>query len=317
MSAPTRRLAAIDIGTVTCRLLVADVGEGGIAELARRTDITHLGEGLAASGTLSEAAMSRVSDAVSGYVDLCRELAVERIEAVATSAARDASNSDRLLAMLARYEVTPRILAGSREAYLSFLGATSHIDAGVVLIDDIGGGSTELVLGSAHGAITQRVVDIESARSLDVGSRRITEMFLHSDPPTRSELAAARSFCAQELRPFFDALKQRPRTLISVAGTATSIVSVLESMEPYDPALVHGTVVSGAQVAEVLEMLAALPLDRRSEVRGLHPQRAGVIVAGVLILETVMALSGLDCTIVSEHDILYGILLDAFAGGLT
>jgi len=139
-------------------------------------------------------------------------------------------------------------------------------------------------------------------------------MFLHSDPPTRAELMEARAFAAEEFRAYFDALKERPRTLVSVAGTATSVASVLEDMEPYDPERIHGMVVSGAQVADVLEMLATMPLARRRQVVGLHPERAGVIVAGILVLETVMALAGVDSTIVSEHDILYGILLDTYSG---
>lgn len=314
MSPRAHRLAAIDIGTVTTRLLVADVSDEGIEVVARSTDITHLGEGLTSTGRLSANAMAHVSDVIARYVAIMSDLAVERFEAVATSASRDAANADEFLALLAFNGVVPRVVAGSREAYLSFLGATSGLDARTVLVDDIGGGSTELVLGSASGPVGAREVDIELARSIDVGSRRLTEMFLHSDPPTPAELTGARTFVAEELRAYFDALKERPRTLVSVAGTATSVASVLQAMEPYDPERIHGTVVSGAQVADVLEMLATMPLARRREVVGLHPERAGVIVAGILVLETVIALAGVDSTIVSEHDILYGILLDAYSG---
>jgi len=309
----SHRLAAIDIGTVTTRLLVADVSAAGIVEVTRSTDITHLGEGLTASGRLSADAMTRVSDVIAGYVATMDGLQVEHFEAVATSASRDAANADEFLELLAFNGVVPQVVAGSREAYLSFLGATSGLDAQTVLIDDIGGGSTELVLGSASGPVGAREVDIELARSVDVGSRRLTEMFLNSDPPTRAELDRARSFAADEFRSYFDALKVRPRALVSVAGTATSVASVLEAMEPYDSERVHGMVVTGAQVADVLETLAAMPLERRRRVVGLHPERAGVIVAGILVLETVMALAGVDSTIVSEHDILYGILLDAYS----
>lgn len=314
MSPRTHRLAAIDIGTVTTRLLVADVSEAGIAVVSRSTDITHLGEGMTSSGRLSSDAMARVSDVITRYVATMNDLVVEHFEAVATSASRDAANSDEFLTLLAFNGVVPQVVAGKHEAYLSFLGATSGLDAQTVLVDDIGGGSTELVLGSASGPVGAREVDIELARSIDVGSRRLTEMFLHSDPPTRAELTGARTFAAEELRSYFDALKERPHALVSVAGTATSVASVLEALEPYDPERVHGMVMSGAQVSDVLEMLAAMPLARRREVVGLHPERAGVIVAGILVLETVMALAGVDSTIVSEHDILYGILLDTYSG---
>ncbi|MBU4556056.1 MAG: Ppx/GppA family phosphatase [Actinobacteria bacterium] len=315
MSDATRRLAAIDIGTVTTRLLVADVGPSTISELARSTDITHLGQGLGSTGALSDDAMARVSQVIAGYADTMRELGVADAHAVATSASRDATNSALFLSLLADHGIHPEVISGSREAQLTFLGATSHIGSGRVLVDDIGGGSTELVLGSATGPILHRTNDIEQTRSIDVGSRRITELYLHSDPPTQAEMAAARAFVAEEMRPYFDTGRKRPDALISVAGTATTVVAVLESMTTYDPKRVHGTVVSGAQVADVLEMLAEVPLEKRRQIAGVHPQRAGVIVAGVLILETLMALSGMDSTIVSEHDILYGILLDAYAGG--
>lgn len=308
-----RRLAAIDIGTVTTRLLVADVSDDGIVELHRSTDITHLGEGLTSTGMLADPAMERVAQVMSRYRRTADEFGVERVCAVATSASRDAGNADAFMALLASQGVEPVVIPGSREAYLSFLGATSHMGAGTVLVDDIGGGSTELVLGSADGPLTARAVEIDQARSIDVGSRRMTELHLHSDPPSAREIAAARSFAASQLRPYFDGLHEPPVALVSVAGTATSVVSVLEAMAVYDAGRVHGTVVSGAQVSDVCEMLASVPLAERRRMVGLHPERAGVIVAGVLILETVMALAGVDSTIVSEHDILYGILLDAFS----
>lgn len=314
MADRARRMAAIDIGTVTTRLLVADVGPDGITELTRSTDITHLGEDLTETGRLSHAAMARVRDVICGYAGTMREFGVEHFEAVATSASRDATNSDEFLELLADCGVVPLVVQGSREAYLSFLGATAGLDAQTVLVDDIGGGSTELVLGTAAGTATERRVDIELARSVDIGSRRLTEMFLRSDPPMASELHEARVFAAEELRPYFDALKERPRLLVSVAGTATSVVSVIKELAVYDAGVVHGSTVSGAEVSGVLELLAGMPLARRREVVGLHPERAGVIVAGILILETVMALAGVDSTMVSEHDILYGILLDAYAG---
>lgn len=314
MSAGTQRVAAIDIGTVTTRLLIADVSAEGIREVARSTDITHLGEGLAASGELSARAIERVRTAIAGYAATMAELGVHRIEAVATSASRDASNAHEFIGALAPYGVKPQVIEGSREAYLSFLGATSQMDIERVLLDDIGGGSTELVYGSATGPATDRRVEISMARSFDIGSRRLTEAYLRSDPPTITELGAARSHAVEMLRPYFDALGERPAALVSVAGTATTVVSVLREMEPYDPAAVHGSIVTGADVSDVLETLAALPLEARARVVGLHPGRAGVIVAGILVLETVMALSGTDSTIVSEHDILYGILLDACSG---
>lgn len=309
-----RRIAAIDIGTVTTRLLVADVHDGGeIVEIARSTDITHLGEDLTATGRLAPAAMGRVERAIASYAETIRDLGAERVEAVATSASRDAANAEEFIALLAPHGITPRVVAGEREAYLSFLGATYGIESGPVLVDDIGGGSTELVFGMP-GVRPDLAPDVQMARSIDVGSRRLTELFLESDPPGSREIDRAREFAVDAMRPFFDGLRERPRALYSLAGTATSLSAITQGLAVYDAQAVHGSVLTGHDVSDALEMLAALPLERRREVVGLHPDRAGVIVAGALILESVLALAGLDSTVVSEHDILYGILLDASWG---
>lgn len=307
-----RRLAAIDIGTVTTRLLVADVGPEGLAEVARSTDITHLGEGLAASGRLSDAAMRRVADVVAGYVRRIGELGATSTIALATSASRDAENGVEFSALLAEAGVTIRIIPGEEEARLSFLGATYSLPGDGLLVVDVGGGSTELVLGEARvgedGAPEAR---IESARSIDVGSRRITELFLRSDPPSAAELDEARAYVTAELRPYFDGLRTRPREMVALAGAATTLSAIHLGLVHYDPERVHMSELSGSDLVELTSHLASLPLARRLEVVGLHPDRAPVIVAGALILETALALSGLDATLVSEHDILYGILLDA------
>ena len=155
-------------------------------------------------------------------------------------------------------------------------------------------------------------MEIEAARSVDVGSRRMTEMFLIGDPPTRTELEQARTWATAELRGYFDRLDERPREMIGLAGTATSLAAIQLGLTEYDPDRVHGHVLSGSDLSELLEMLADLPLARRKEVVGLHPERAGVIVAGALIFETILALAGLDRMGVSEHDVLYGILLDTY-----
>ena len=191
----TRRLAAIDIGTVTTRLLVADVSDSGLTEVARSTDITHLGEGLTATGRLSDAAMQRVSDVIARYSDTMREYGVERFTAMATSASRDAENSAEFLQLLATHGITPTVIPGEHEARLSFAGATSDMDAEEdLLVVDLGGGSTELILGDVIEEDDVRRTEIVKARSIDVGSKRVTERFLHSDPPTADELALAREW---------------------------------------------------------------------------------------------------------------------------
>lgn len=308
----TRRLAAIDIGTVTTRLLVADVGPGVITEVERSTDITHLGEDLTATGRLSEQAMRRVAECIERYATRMRELGVERHVAMATSASRDAVNASEFRTVLARRGVEPLVIDGSREAELAFLGATEEREGDGLLVVDCGGGSTELVLGDARSEHGVRTSVIHLARSVDVGSRRMTELHLKSDPPSRAELDAARTWATGEFRSYFDRLDERPREMLALAGTATTLAAIRLELAEYDPDRVHGFQLEGPEVADILEMLAQLPLERRLKVVGLHPGRAGVIVAGALILETVLALAGLNRLTVSEHDILYGILRDTY-----
>lgn len=309
----TRRLAAIDIGTVTTRLLVADVGDGGITEVERSTDITHLGEGLTESGLLADGAMERVAEIVGVYAQTMRELGVERHLAMATSASRDAANGDRFLSMLSAAGIDPLIITGAKEAALAFRGATAERSGKRMLIVDSGGGSTELVLGDAIAQESGPTrTSITAARSIDVGSRRMTELFLRSDPPTAGELEAARGWALSELGTFFDGLAEQPEKMIGLAGTATTLAAIRMHLEVYDPALVHGSVVSYGELRELLGMLSEMTLEQRLEVTGLHPGRAPVIVAGTLIFETVMELAQVGEMIVSEHDVLYGILLDAY-----
>lgn len=307
-----RRIAAIDIGTVTTRLLVADVSDGAIDEVERSTDITHLGEGLTATGRLSGEAMGRVAAVIARYAERMHALDVERTVAMATSASRDAENGDDFLRLLAEHGVRPQIIPGDREAQLSFAGATFGLFGEGLLVVDLGGGSTELVFGSVteeDGIRTQR---IEAARSIDVGSKRVTEKFLASDPPTHAELDEARAWSTDQLRPYFDAVRTRPGTMLALAGTATTLAAIKMEMAVYDAEAVHGSCLTGSDLTELLDMLASLPLEQRKRVAGLDPGRAPVIVAGALILETVVALAGLDSTVVSDHDILYGILLDTY-----
>lgn len=311
-----QRLAAIDIGTVTTRMLVADTDGFAVHEVARSTVVTHLGEGLHATGSLSEAGIARVVEAVRGFMTLSVSVGADDVIAVATSAARDAENGALFVEQLARLGVELSIISGSTEARLSFVGATYGLDDDDVLVADLGGGSTELVFGSAHDTPAGREVDIEAARSLDVGSRRVTDMFLASDPPRPEELRAAAAWVATELRPFFDGLRLRPRTLITLAGTSTTLSAVKQGLAVYDPEKVHHTELSGADVADLLYEFASMDLAHRRAVTGMDPARADVIVAGALILETILALAGVDRTLVSEHDLLYGIVLEASGGSL-
>jgi exopolyphosphatase/guanosine-5'-triphosphate,3'-diphosphate pyrophosphatase len=312
--ASSRRVAAIDIGTVTTRLLVADTDGACVHEVSRMTTVTHLGERLHATGSLSEAGIARVSDAVATFVAEAERTGAGEVVAVATSAARDAANRGDLVAAIEALGVHLRVIPGAVEARLSFAGATYGLHGDDILVDDLGGGSTELVFGSVRETGDRRVVDVDSARSVDVGSRRVLDMFLPSDPPRAEEIAAASEWVASQMRPFFDGLHGRPTTLITLAGTGTTLSAVRQGLEVYDPAKVHGSHLSGADVADLRAELAALDLDHRRRVVGMDPERASVIVAGALILETIMGLAGVGTTVVSEHDILYGLVLAGESG---
>jgi exopolyphosphatase/guanosine-5'-triphosphate,3'-diphosphate pyrophosphatase len=307
----TVRRAAIDIGTVTTRLLVADVTAEGVSEVVRRSVITHLGEGWTETGVLSEAGMARVERAVASFVGKIDTLGVSRVAAVATSASRDAANGQAFLDRVEAAGVRPEIISGEREAQLTFIGATYGGCGDNVLVVDIGGGSTELIVGTGCTKAETHTVEIETARSIDIGARRVTEHFLRSDPPTARELDRAAGWVADELRPFFGALKIRPREMVAVAGTATSLAAIDLALDPYDPEQVHGYRLGGHALLDILERLSALTLEQRRSVTGLEPDRAGVIVGGAIILQAVLAYAGLSSTLVSEHDILYGMVLDA------
>ncbi len=312
------RIGAVDIGTVTTRLFVADVtgspGAETVADVERSTDITHLGEGLTASGSLSPAAMGRVAETIARYAATMESLGTDATMAVATSASRDASNRGEFLRLLNMQGVKPVIISGQREAELSFAGAAFGRVGDNVLVVDIGGGSTELILGDARPGRPASGGGVRHVRSIDVGSRRLTEMFLTSDPPRDDELAAASSFAEQSIAGFFATAPESPSEMISVAGTATTIAAILLGMPTpeYDPARVHGLVLRRDDIVATTTMLARLPLAQREGVVGLHPGRAPVIVAGMLVLLAVLDAAGLDSTLVSERDILYGMVLDTY-----
>jgi len=292
------RVAAIDLGTNTTRLLVADVEGERIEEVSQRTTITRLGEGVDARRRLLPLPIARVRNSLTDYRRELEELGAERALAVATSAVRDAENGEAFLGELEwSYGFTTRLLTGEEEAELTLrgVGEAGH-DA---LVVDIGGGSTELI--GARARI-----------STELGSVRLTERFLRSDPPTEDELdalgAATRSALAEQVPETLTA-----RRAIGVAGTITSLAALDLGLVEYDRDRVHGHRLGDAAVKEQLERLAALPLAERRRVPGLEPERAPVIVAGAVVLREVMRHFGLASIEASERDILYGIALEAAA----
>jgi len=301
-----QRIAVVDLGTNSTRLLVAEVRDGQLQQLERRTKVTRLGEGVDAEGRLSDAAIGRVVAVAEEYRRLIDEHGADRIVAVATSAMRDAKNGPEFAALLrGRFGIGARTIPGEEEARLSFLGATAGRSDDETLVIDIGGGSTEYVIG-APGQ------DPEFHASTRMGSVRHTERYLHYDPPTDGQLAELRASAREIVEAEVPAeLRGEVECGIAVAGTATSLAAIDQELEPYDPDRVHGYELGAETCERVLLELAALPVEERRELTGLHPDRAPTIVAGVAVLIESMAAFGLDRLEVSEADILHGAALDA------
>ncbi|HJS93541.1 MAG TPA: Ppx/GppA phosphatase family protein [Solirubrobacteraceae bacterium] len=299
--------AVVDIGTNSTRLLLAVVRDGRVGEiLERRTEITRLGAGVDADGRLSDEAMQRVYSVLDEYGKLIERHGADKAVAVLTSAVRDASNGQEFAdAVRERWGLEPYVLSGDEEARLTFLGATSErdpSDSEPVLVIDIGGGSTEFVIGTGG--------EMEFHVSNQAGVVRQTERHLHTDPPTTDECEAL----ARDVRSILaDGVPEKWRRAvghaIAVAGTATSMASIAQELEPYDPDKVEGYVLSDSLCREIRDRLASLTLEERRAVRGLHPDRAPTIVAGTIILLETLALFGLRELEVSEHDILRGAAL--------
>jgi len=287
-------VAVIDIGTNTTRLLVAEVEDGELVELERRTIITSLGKGVDATGRLADDAMDRVAEAIAVYREVIDRLGVEKVVAVATSAMRDAENGPNFHRYLKeKYGVDARTISGDEEARLTFLGATAgRTDDRDTVVIDIGGGSTEYVLGRAGGEPSFHT-------STQMGSVRYTERFLHTDPPRPEELAAAAE-AVREMVPRLEAAHA-----IAVAGTATSLAAIDGAEE------VHGYRLSLASCERIAAMLAGKTVEQRRGVEGLHPDRAPTIVAGAVILTESIRSLGLNEVEVSDRDILHGAALSA------
>ena len=301
----TVRVAAIDCGTNSIRLLVADVDldAGTLVDLDRRMEIVRLGHGVDATGRIAPDSLARTFEAVERYAEVARRLGAERVRFVATSASRDAENRDEFVAgVRARIGVAPEVVSGDEEARLSFLGATRGLAADAeppYLVVDIGGGSTEFVLGTDEPT---------AARSVDVGCVRLTERHLRHDPPTADEVAAiVADVDAAIAQAAGDVPLAEARTLIGLAGSVTTLTAIALGQSEYDAAAIHGARVSAADVAAVSDRLLALDHAGRSVMQVIHPGRVDVLNAGILVLRRILDVTGLPDVLVSEHDILDGV----------
>jgi exopolyphosphatase / guanosine-5'-triphosphate,3'-diphosphate pyrophosphatase len=300
------RIAVVDVGTNTTRLYVADVENGQVVEeLTRISRVTRLGAGVDASGQLAAEALAREYTVLDEYHDLLDSTRPDRSVAVMTSAVRDAANGREFADDVgARFGLDVHVLSGDEEARLTYLGATDGLeDNDETLVFDIGGGSTELVIG--HGD------KLDFHVSTQAGVVRQADRHIRSDPPTPRELDEV----AQDVRAILaQAVPERYRDhvgrALGVAGTPTSLAAIAQQLDPYDPTKVHGYRLTAAERDQIFERLAAMPLERRKQVTGLHPDRAIAILPGIVILTEVMRLFDLDAIEVSERDILRGAALN-------
>jgi exopolyphosphatase/guanosine-5'-triphosphate,3'-diphosphate pyrophosphatase len=303
------RVAAIDCGTNSIRLLVADLpppdsgAAAALTDVVRRMEIVRLGAGVDRTGRLAADAIERTRAALADYADQISALGVDRVRMVATSASRDAANAADFTTMVrATIGVDPEVVSGDEEARLSFDGAVRGLpssEPAPYLVVDIGGGSTEFVTG------TQTV---DHAISVDIGCVRMTERHLVTDPPTNAEIAAAERDITAAVRRALDVVPGRDaKTLVGLAGSVTTVAAIAMGLETYDPGRTHHARVSAADVARVTDDLLMATRAQRLATPVMHPGRADVIAAGALILRTVITESGATAVVASEHDILDGI----------
>jgi exopolyphosphatase/guanosine-5'-triphosphate,3'-diphosphate pyrophosphatase len=302
----TARVAAVDCGTNSLRLLVADVdpGRARLTDVVRRMEIVRLGQGVDATGRLAPEALDRTAGVLRDYAAVIAASAAQAVRMVATSATRDADNAAEFTRCVKEIlGVAPEVLTGHEEAMLSYTGATTELAAGPgggppgpFLVVDIGGGSTEFVLGPAH------------AVSVDIGCVRLTERHLHGDPPAEREVAAATADIAAALDTVAAAVPvRRARTLIGLAGSVTTVAAIAMGLPAYDPARIHHARVTAGEVHAVTCGLLAQTRAARAAIGVMHPGRADVIGGGALILDQIMARFGFGEVLASEHDILDGI----------
>ena len=306
-------LAAIDIGTVTARLALAQVEDGRVIRMAKYTEIVNLGEGVDTAKRLLPEAIHRCVGCVSSYVDHARKEGAEAVVCTLTSAARDAENAPDLGMGLASLGLEPMIIPGEIEGALTFLGVSHDFENHRILVADSGGGSTELVVGTLAG----QQLDINFVESVDLGCRRLTERFnLSADHPSAEDIEGAHQMAAQMMSEAIGRAQQlcaAPELLVGVGGTATSLIAIRDRLDPYDPSKVHLNHISIDEVTQIEELLASKTLKEREDITGLQAKRAPVMLAGTILLAELMKNSGFKHLVVSESDLLFGLVITAAA----
>ena len=319
-------LAAIDIGTVTARLALAQVEDGRVVRMAKYTQIVNLGEGVDKAKRLLPEAIHRCVGCVSSYVDHAKKEGAEAIVCTLTSAARDAENAPDLGMGLASLGLEPMIIPGEIEGALTFLGVSHDFENHRILVADSGGGSTELVVGTlavqsvaqdTNQQLEDKQLDINFVESVDLGCRRLTERFnLSSDYPLAKDIDGAHQMAAQMMSEAISRAQKQcavPELLVGVGGTATSLIAIRDHLDPYDPSKVHLNHISLDEVSQIEGLLASKTLKEREDITGLQAKRAPVMLAGTILLAELMKSSGFKHLVVSESDLLFGLVVTAAA----
>lgn len=319
-------LAAIDIGTVTARLALAQVEDGRVIRMAKYTEIVNLGEGVDTAKRLLPEAIHRCVGCVSSYVDHARKEGAEAVVCTLTSAARDAENAPDLGMGLASLGLEPMIIPGEIEGALTFLGVSHDFENHRILVADSGGGSTELVVGTLAGQpvvqgagqqLGGQQLDINFVESVELGCRRLTERFnLSSDHPSAEDIDGAHKMAAQMMSEAIERAQQQcvaPELLVGVGGTATSLIAIRDHLDPYDPSKVHLNHISIDEVSQIEVLLASKTLKEREGITGLQAKRAPVMLAGTILLAELMKNSGFKHLVVSESDLLFGLVVTVAA----
>ena len=319
-------LAAIDIGTVTARLALAQVEDGRVIRMAKYTEIVNLGEGVDTTKRLLPEAIHRCVGCVSSYVDHARKEGAEAVVCTLTSAARDAENAPDLGMGLASLGLEPMIIPGEIEGALTFLGVSHDFENHRILVADSGGGSTELVVGTLAGQpaaqsagqqLEGQQLDINFVESVELGCRRLTERFnLSSDHPSAEDIDGAHTMAAKMMSGAIGRAQQQcaaPELLVGVGGTATSLIAIRDHLDPYDPSKVHLNHISLDEVLQIEGLLASKTLKEREDITGLQAKRAPVMLAGTILLAELMKNSGFKHLVVSESDLLFGLVITVAA----
>lgn len=298
----TVKIAAIDLGTVSSRLLCAEMSNGQITASIKRTVITDLGERVDATGVFAPAAIDRVTQACTEFVREAREFGAQHVCCTLTSAARDVSNGNDLLDCLRDLGLVPQVIPGEVEARLTFYGVAHDFANERIAVADSGGGSTELVVGRASDG----GLELDCAESLNIGCRRVTERFFSSVPPSADELDKAAAWARAQFEPYWAGLANRPERLVAVGGTVTTLVAMVHELAVYDSHFVHLRDLTIEQVEDGIDRMRSLTVEQIAQLPGIQAKRAPVILAGAIVVRELMRAGGYGRLTVSENSLLAG-----------